>query len=115
MECSDVGGQHVDRQAEQPSGSLVNVTLRLRKQEDTIVVAAHADQHTDAPPLQGVREVSPEEGAALLDRRARRYLGLSGQEFLRRWEAGDYAADPDQPGVIDVAMLLPFAHGHARR
>lgn len=60
---------------------------------------------TDVPPM---REVSREEGLAMLDRRARRRLGISGAEFLRRWESGVYAADPDQPGVIDVALLLPF-------
>ena len=59
-----------------------------------------------APPP--VREVGPEEVLVLLDRRARRYLGISGQEFLRRWRAGDYAGDPDRPGVIDLAMLVPF-------
>ena len=55
-----------------------------------------------------MRETTHEEGLAMLDRRAQRRLGISGAEFLRRWKAGDYAANPDQPGVIDVAMLLPF-------
>jgi hypothetical protein len=45
----------------------------------------------------------------MLDREARRYLGISGEEFLRRWRNGEYASDPEQPGVVDVAMLLPFA------
>jgi hypothetical protein len=55
-----------------------------------------------------VREATPEEGRVLLDRRARRYLGISGDEFVRRWESGYYAADPDAPGVMLVAALLPF-------
>ncbi len=67
-------------------------------------VAEH-DTTADAPP---VREATHEEGLAMLDRRARHRLGISGAEFLRRWEAGEYADDPDQPGVMDVAMLLPF-------
>jgi hypothetical protein len=66
-----------------------------------------------APPLPG-REVSREEGLRMIDRQARRYLGISGAEFLRRWTRGDYAADPDQLGVIDVAMLLPFAREDRR-
>lgn len=61
----------------------------------------------------GFRELSPTEGRELLDRQAQRYLGVSGDEFVRSWEAGEYG-DPDDrtknpPGVMRVAMLLPFA------
>lgn len=31
-----------------------------------------------------------------------------GEEFLRKWDAGDFRDDPDQPGVMDVAMLIPL-------
>lgn len=55
-----------------------------------------------------VRRATKAEGRALFDQRARRYLRISGDEFLRRWNAGEYAEDPDLPGVMDVAMLLPF-------
>ena len=52
------------------------------------------------------QEVSGEEASAILDRQARRYLGISGEEFLRRWNSG-YWTHPDQvPGVIRVSMLL---------
>ena len=44
----------------------------------------------------------------MLDRRARRYLGIGGAEFLRRWQDGYYASDLDGPGVQEVAALLPF-------
>lgn len=61
----------------------------------------------------GFRELSPTEGRELLDRQAQRYLGVSGDEFVRSWDAGEYG-DPDDrtknsPGVMRVAMLLPFA------
>lgn len=74
----------------------------------------------EAKPAEGVtppqpgREVSREEGLQIIDRQARRYLGISGAEFLRRWTRADYAADPDRPGVLDVAMLLPFAREERR-
>jgi len=61
------------------------------------------------PAISPVREATLEEGAALLDRRARRYLGISGSEFVRRWESGYYAAEPDAPGVQNVVAVLPFA------
>ncbi len=53
------------------------------------------------------RELSREEGWALLDERARHYLKMSAEEFIRVWEAGDFE-NPDRPEVLRVAMLLPF-------
>ena len=58
------------------------------------------------------RELSKEESRELFDRQAERYLGISGNEFLRGWDAGEYG-DPDDrsknaPGVMRLAMLLPF-------
>ncbi len=52
--------------------------------------------------------VSPAEGRAMFDRQARRYLGISGDEFVRRWEAGKYAGAADVPGVMDLVLLLPL-------
>lgn len=64
--------------------------------------------HTDG----NVRELSREEGWELFDRQARRYLDMSGEEFLKKWDAGEFG-DPDDrtknpPGVMKMAMLLPF-------
>ena len=61
---------------------------------------------------QSVQELDPEEGRALLDRQAERYLGMSGIEFMRAWEAGEL--DPDaNPDVARVAMLVPFGRPDA--
>lgn len=60
-------------------------------------------------PARPGREVSREEGMEIIDRQAWRYLGISGEEFLHRWRRGEYDVDPDQPGVMDLIMLLPFA------
>lgn len=49
------------------------------------------------------------EGRAMLDAAARRHLRMSGDEFLRKWDAGEFADDPDRPEVLEVAMLIPFA------
>ena len=56
-----------------------------------------------------IGELTHEEGLALLDRAARRYLHMSAQDFIRAWETGAFDADPDRPEVVYVAMLLPFA------
>ena len=56
-----------------------------------------------------IRDLTDEEGRALFDNAARFYLGISGEEFVERWDSGCYDEDPDQPDVVDVVMLLPFA------
>lgn len=42
-----------------------------------------------------------------LDKAADRFLGLSGQEFLRRWDAGKYRED-DRPLIAEMASLIRF-------
>ena len=48
-----------------------------------------------------------DEGRKLLDRQARRNLGISRREFVRKWDAKEFK-DPDRPEVMRVAFLLPF-------
>jgi hypothetical protein len=55
-----------------------------------------------------IKELSLEEGRRLLDKQARRYLNMSGDEFIKKWESGEFDDDPDRPEVMEVAMLLPF-------
>jgi hypothetical protein len=55
-----------------------------------------------------VTELTADELTAMLDREARRHLGISGAEFAGRWHAGAYRDDQD-PAVTRTAMLLPDA------
>lgn len=60
-----------------------------------------------------IRELSPEEGRKMFDCAARRKLGISGEEFICRWDAG-YYDDPDDrtknpPEVMELGMLIDFA------
>lgn len=54
----------------------------------------------------------PEESRALFDRKARAILGISGPEFLRRWDAGEYRnlteETREERDIMHVAMLIPF-------
>jgi hypothetical protein len=55
----------------------------------------------------------PEESRALFDRQARALVGMSGEEFLRRWDAGEYEGrnlDEDQETrkIAYLALLIPF-------
>ncbi len=54
--------------------------------------------------------LSREEARQFFDEQARALVGLSGEEFLRRWDAGEYAEVADDPAHADVmylAMLIP--------
>lgn len=56
----------------------------------------------------GITHISRREGAQLLDRQARKYLGMSGEEFARQYRAGKID-DPERSEVIRVSLLLPLA------
>ncbi len=71
------------------------------------MVAKPQHQHEDTYE-RGPDEVTPEEGHRIFDDVARRYMGISGEEFLRRWNAGAIE-DDDAPGVRDVVPYLPLA------
>lgn len=52
------------------------------------------------------KEITADEGWQVIDKRARRLLGMSGREFVARYEAGEL--DESDDGVALVAMLLPL-------
>jgi hypothetical protein len=73
----------------------------LRGQEATMAI--------DAAENLEVHELDHEQGLALLDRQAHRYLGISAQEFIEAWDAGEFAQNgAERPEVVRLAMLLPF-------
>ena len=64
-------------------------------------------EHTD----QSVRWLTEEEARARFDEEARRVMGMSGEEFLRRWAAGEFDAiadDPDHPEIMELHMIEDF-------
>lgn len=56
-----------------------------------------------------IKDLTSEEGRDLFDRKARQYLDVSGDEFIRRLEAGEYGDPDNDPKVMRLVMLLPFA------
>jgi hypothetical protein len=54
-----------------------------------------------------VHFVTPVERWAIFDHAAQHYLHMSGEEFIRAWDAGEFAEDPDQPQIVSVYMLRP--------
>ncbi|MBJ7598011.1 MAG: hypothetical protein DLM67_00820 [Candidatus Nephthysia bennettiae] len=67
-----------------------------------------ATAHTEPPSEVG--ELTIDEGRELLDRYAQELLGMSGPEFLERYERGEFreAAQNGNRNVIILEMLLPF-------
>lgn len=61
-----------------------------------------------------VHEMSPEEARDVLDGMARRYLGMSGDEFIRALDAGEIIPSRDRPEVMRVAMLAQLGRKNAR-
>lgn len=65
-----------------------------------------ANQHIDTEQLPPVRYLSQQEAWEMFDRQARQCLDMSGEEFIRAWEAGEFDDDPDAPHVQWVAMMM---------
>jgi hypothetical protein len=82
--------------------------------KDASMVAKHdlpidPDINDDLEDLPGLTD---EEAHAFFDEHARKELGISGEEFLRRWDAGEYRPVPDTPEgrkVGRLVMMLSFA------
>lgn len=68
-----------------------------------------------------VDHLTPEEARELFDSDVRRLLGITTEEFLRRWDAGEYA-DLDEFGigrkvnelVMTMGVVRPDVHGKPR-
>jgi hypothetical protein len=56
-----------------------------------------------------VKELSTKQAKALFDRQVRHHFrGMSGQEFIRKWDKGEFNGNSDSSKVMRIAMLLPF-------
>ncbi|MEA2531954.1 MAG: hypothetical protein QOG89_3598 [Thermomicrobiales bacterium] len=58
-----------------------------------------------------VQLYSPEQTREAFDDLAQELMEVSGAEFIRRWDAGEFADiadDPDRPEIMRLAMLIPF-------
>lgn len=96
------------------NGRRVTVRRRTRPPYSASPAPAKRDDVTDwdftEAELMAIDTVTPEESAQMFDDDARRDLGISGREFLQRWESGVYddASDRDQHGraVLRQAFFL---------
>lgn len=55
--------------------------------------------------------MSKEEAQSFFEREIQRLMGMSGAEFIQRWESGEYEDLEDVPEtrhVLKAAFLIPF-------
>ncbi len=63
-------------------------------------------------PDNGIRFLDDDEWWEFFDGQARDLMGMSGEEFLRRYDAGEYKDikdDGEDGHLIMLIMLIPFA------
>jgi|GEM_PF-857551 len=58
---------------------------------------------------------TPEEANNLFDATARRYMGISGDEFLQRWDNGEFRDSESQARAMRVAILIPIVRKTSAR
>jgi len=61
-----------------------------------------------------VHKLSQAAALRLFDKNARRELGMSGEEFLRALDAGEFASETERPEVEQLLMLLPLVRPSRR-
>ena len=58
-------------------------------------------------PDEQIQMLGRDEWVALVDRAARRSLNMSGEEFIRRWDAGEFGDPDENPEIMRIGMILP--------
>jgi hypothetical protein len=83
-----------------PTRRRAGITVRPRRRKPLVPMSARM------PYVPGMLYLTRRRWGQLLDRQARKYLGMSGEEFARRYRAGEIE-DPCRSEVILLSMMLP--------
>lgn len=81
------------------------------EQADTTEKVNGSPPADEAQESDGIRFLNEEESREYFDRQAQRLLGISGDEFLRRYAAGEYKRpleDRELRAVMKLRMLEDF-------
>lgn len=98
---------------QQPHGSVSHASRAVERVADFLDLTARTVRGVahlvdrDPAPVDELDVISPEEGRKIFDSAAMTHLNMSGDEFAKRWDAGEFH-DVDEPDVMRVAMLLPL-------
>lgn len=77
-----------------------------------VAIGKRQQDRRDDDTIPGIHLTTAKEGQELFDRQSRELLGISGNEFLRRWDAGAYRPVPDTAEgrkLRRLVMMIPFA------
>lgn len=70
---------------------------------------------TKRKPIEGVQIIDAAEAREVFDYQARRLMGMSGEEFLRRWDAGEFRELFDKPGHEKLtSLVMKMGFGRAK-
>jgi hypothetical protein len=72
------------------------------------MLADHPVQKAVTSSAELSETIGPSEASSIFDATAKRYLGISGSEFLARWDAGVYRNSELKSRAMRVAMLIPM-------
>lgn len=77
-----------------------------------VAIGKQQQNRRDDDTIPGIHLATAKEGQELFDRQSRELLGISGNEFLRRWDVGAYRPVPDTAEgrkIRRLVMMIPFA------
>ena len=80
--------------------------------DDDLDTQPESEIDWDAVNVPGVQVLTLAEGDAFFDQQCHAVLGISGAEFLRRYDAGEYDEIIDDPAHREIGLLeflIPFA------
>jgi hypothetical protein len=92
-----------------PVGLVESLHTSSASEERTVVENEDLTTDTtyvDTGQLPPVRYLTHEEAWQMFDRQARHHFDMTGEEFIRAWESGEFDDDPDAPNVQWVAMMM---------
>jgi hypothetical protein len=86
--------------------------IQYKRKGERVAIRERQQEDHDRDAIPGVRLSTIMEGHAFFDRQSRKLLNISGDEFLRHWDAGAYRPIPDTAEgrkIRRLVMLMPFA------
>jgi hypothetical protein len=85
---------------------------RSRETECTMVaIKKRHPEPDDLNTIPGVQLLDAEESRIFFDQQVRKVLNMSGDDFLRRWDSGEFRPVPDTAEGREIGrlvMLIPF-------
>ena len=115
---------------EAEKAQLQSENLRLRAQLDALAETAAEHHRTtrgastalnelgaDAASDEGIELLAPDDAWTFFDGQVRARLGVNGEEFVRRWDAGEYddlVDESEHPDIVRLAMLRPVGRKKRR-